>query len=193
MDEIERKLFGHYRRTDEGSYVIDVKITDLDNLFNPYDPSPLSKKDIHPDILKMIFSQIIVFDEASNIEIHIHLPPKLKKQNLEQQIEGAIRHHFEYEALENEIHLKRRLRKGFRTFTYAGIIFISLFTASYMLGRIGQDHVVLGILSEGLAIGAWVSMWHPLETLLYDWLPLHEQKKKYDSLLKTKICFNYLK
>jgi len=53
------------------------------------------------------------------------------------------------------------------------------------------ENVLANLLSEGFAIGAWVSLWHPFQTLFFDWLPLYEEKKKYSRLRDMKLSFKY--
>lgn len=186
------RLYRHYKKGENGNYIIEVMVPELNKFFSPYDPTPIHEKDIDPAVMNMILSQIVVFPQHMNLELHIHLPMKLSKKNIEPHLERAIRHHFEYELLDNELHLERRFHKGMKTLGYAAGIFITLFTSSYILSNISEGHVVLHLLAEGLAVGAWVSMWHPIETLLYDWLPLYENKKKYSRLKDMAIRFKYI-
>jgi hypothetical protein len=190
IKRLEEKLFTHYTKDEFGNYSINVSVSDLDELFSSYDPSPLHQKDIAPDILKMIMSQLVVFPERANVELHLHLPKKFRKKNMDSIIEQAIRHHLEFELLDSQLHLERRMQKGFRTLSYAVIIFVTLFTAAYFLQE--TESVILHLLGEGFWVGSWVSLWHPIEMLLYDWLPLYEEKKKYSRLLDLKIKFKYV-
>lgn len=186
-----KRIFDYYKRCESGAYIIQMRVSDLDELFSPYDPSPIHERDVHPSLMNLIFKQIVVFPEGSKVELHIHLPKRIKRKKLEPEIEQAIKNHFEYELLDSELHLQRRLRKGFRTFMYAGVIFLGFLTSSYLIENIGIDHVLIHLLAGGLEVGAWVSLWHPIETLLYDWLPLYEDKKKFSRLRDMKIEFKY--
>ena len=42
---------------------------------------------------------------------------------------------------------------------------------------------ILHMPAEGFFVGAWVSLWHPVEMLFYEWLPLYEEERKYARLL----------
>jgi hypothetical protein len=35
------------------------------------------------------------------------------------------------------------------------------------------------ILAEGFTIIGWVGLWHPVETLLYDWIPIARENDVY--------------
>ena len=45
----------------------------------------------------------------------------------------------------------------------------------------------IGILREGIVIFGWVSIWKPIELMLFDWYPLFEKLRFYKKLLKTDI------
>jgi hypothetical protein len=189
--KVGERLFQHYKKDESGNYIIELSVPRFENLFSPYDPTPIHQKDIDPAIMNTILSQFVVFPRHTGVELHVYLPKKVKKSNVENHLEQALRHHFEYELLENELHLQRRLQKGLKTFFYAAIIFTTLFISSYLLNKVNEQYVLLHIFAEGLSIGAWVSLWHPIEMILYNWLPLYENKKKYSKLKDMRIKFKY--
>ena len=43
--------------------------------------------------------------------------------------------------------------------------------------------------SEGFLIAGWVSLWHPIEILLYEWWPLSRQINIYRSIMRMDIFF----
>ncbi|MFH0869843.1 MAG: hypothetical protein V1866_02190 [archaeon] len=186
-----KKIFDYYKRGENGAYVIEMRVSTLEELFSPYDPSPLHDRDIHPSLMGQIFRQIVVFPKESRVELHIHLPKKLRKQKLEPLLEQAIKSHFEYELLDSDLHLQRRLNKGWRIFSYASMLFVCLLLLSYLMKSLFPDNILFNVLSDGFAIGAWVSLWHPFQTLFFDWLPLYEEKKKFSRLKDMKIEFKY--
>jgi hypothetical protein len=51
---------------------------------------------------------------------------------------------------------------------------------------------VFGILREGVVIFGWVSIWKPLEVILYDWYPLYEKLRFYRKLLASEIQIKFL-
>jgi hypothetical protein len=46
---------------------------------------------------------------------------------------------------------------------------------------------LLSMLKEGLVIIGWVSMWRPMELLLFDWLPIYDKLRLLRKLLATEI------
>jgi hypothetical protein len=42
---------------------------------------------------------------------------------------------------------------------------------------------------EGFLIAGWVSLWHPIEILLYEWWPFSRQTHIYESIMRMEIIF----
>jgi hypothetical protein len=47
------------------------------------------------------------------------------------------------------------------------------------------------MLKEGLIIIGWVSMWRPMELLLFDWLPIYDKLRLLRKLLSTEIDIQF--
>ena len=190
---MEEKLFGHYRRDASGAYLIEISVPDVGRLFSPHDAMPFYERDLNRKITDSILEQLVVFPGHVPVRLVVHLPLSAKKRQVERKLTKAIRHHFEYDYLDSHLHLKRRIRKGRKTFLVAALIFVCLVSLATLIERFFAGNPFLSIFSQGLFVGGWVSLWHPLETLLYEWLPLHEEKKKFARLLAMDIRFVYRK
>jgi hypothetical protein len=46
---------------------------------------------------------------------------------------------------------------------------------------------VSGIVSEGLTVIGWVSLWRPVEVLLYDWWPSWRERRVYERILRMQV------
>jgi hypothetical protein len=42
---------------------------------------------------------------------------------------------------------------------------------------------------EGFLIAGWVSLWYPIEILLYEWWPVTQQIRIYESIMRMDIVF----
>lgn len=79
--------------------------------------------------------------------------------------------------------MKEQIKNSF-IFMIIGVCFILLsFTIEHYEGMIHR------IISEGLIIAGWVSMWEALATILIKWLPLHKKFKLFKRLIDTKLEF----
>ena len=42
-------------------------------------------------------------------------------------------------------------------------------------------------MTEGLTILGWVAMWRPLQTYLYDWWPLRDERRNLERLARMRV------
>ncbi|MDD3263347.1 MAG: hypothetical protein PHT94_00460 [Candidatus Nanoarchaeia archaeon] len=188
---METAILTHYKKDGEGNYLIEIKIHSIEELFNVNDPNPINKRELNSKISAMIDNQIKIFGDENDVKLEIFIPEKLNGLLKENVVKKAIKNHFEYNYLESCLHLKRRLRKGKRTFGIAGFIFIFFIVISSVFGYLFKESILTNIISEGLFVGAWVSLWRPIEILLYEWIPLSEEKKRTSKIIKMPININY--
>ncbi len=188
---MQRKLLSHYKRGSETEYIIAVNIERLEEFYDTLDPSYLYEKDLNPNLARYLTERIVVFPEKTDVKIEFHVPSEFKEKNYAADMTQAFRKHFEFEYLNSMVHKNKRIKKGLKTFFYAGIIFMSLMTLSILIKSVGRDNVILKLISEGLFIGGWVSLWKPIEILIYDWLPLYEDERKYKRLRDIKVKIKY--
>jgi hypothetical protein len=189
---MEHKLLVRYRKNDRGAYVIEIRIRNLDELFNPMDPSPIPERDINDSIVKKLYDEVIIFPKETPVDVHLFLPKGWKRiKNLETNIRAAMTRHFEYTSLSSRLHMRRRLKKGVRTLFVGLCLFLGFITASTLTTMLYEGNVILRIVSEGFFVLSWVSLWKPIETLFYEWLPLFEDHKRYERIQKMNIHFSY--
>lgn len=190
---MEDGLLEHYRKEADNSYSIEISISNLDDLFDRFDPSPLHERDVNSKLVESIAKQIVVFPEDVKVKLLLHVPKRFeKRKGFEDIVRKALKHHFEYEFLDNHQHMKRRIRKASKTFLTASIIFVFLLFVYLLLKTPAESSFILNLISEGIFIGAWVSIWHPIHILFYEWVPLHEEKKKFQRLMNVEVQFKYV-
>ncbi|RJQ17226.1 hypothetical protein C4573_04205 [Candidatus Woesearchaeota archaeon] len=185
---MEHLLLGHYRKEND-AYCVDIAADSLDELFAKHDPSPLHQRDLNPRIASELAEQIVFFPHRHKVKTVLHMNKKLQKH--EQDIRTAFHHHFEFEYLDNQLHLDRRVIKARRILLFAFFIFISLIALSFLIQHYFPDSVFWHIVSESLFVGSWVTLWHPIHLLLYEWIPLHENKKNFKRLMEMELQFVY--
>ncbi|GAB6041699.1 hypothetical protein [Endothiovibrio diazotrophicus] len=174
------ELSPFYRREGE-HYLIEIKLSDLQRLFNSLDPSPFIEKDLNDDAEAYIVEVARELPSRAKLKLVIYLP---EAQTAERQDEPAmaVRHYFDYRYQALGRDLRHKLRNG-RKSLVVGVVVLFFGIAGYQaVGRFGGDGVWWEILAEGLMIGGWVAMWRPLETFLYDWWPIDQNRKLYNRL-----------
>lgn len=165
----------------ERAATIEIRLGNLHQLFNSFDPSPFHERDLDQDAEDYIVESSDEFPLQRPLTLVIHLPAdQVPPDTFDLPL--AIHNYFAYRLSES----RRRLRFFFRDGRIAlliGLAFlfgcIALRQLAFALGPgTGSE-----IAAEGLLIIGWVAMWRPLEIFLYDWRPLHRRCR-----LLAKLC-----
>ncbi len=167
--------------------VIELKLRNIGQLFNPLDPSPIEEKDLDGAVEEFIVSwaQELPPRSEPRLSIRVDAPPS-PTQPLP-DVEAAVRHYFAYRASISRLELRQLLKRG-RTSLVIGLSFLS---ACLLLGELieqyGPPGALLSIPREGLTIGGWVALWRPMEIYLYDWWPIRRRVRLLDRLARMDV------
>jgi hypothetical protein len=177
--------------TPEGGGVIEVRIGELDQLFNSMDPSPFHEKGLDPDAEEYIVSSAKELPAAAvALVVYLDQPAGLPDES--RIVGDAVRDHF---GRRSELS-RRELRQLFRRGGISLLIGLAFLAASVIGGeeiarRTGQGPLAT-VLRESLLIGGWVAMWRPMEIFLYDWWTLLGERRVYDRLGGMAVQIVYL-
>jgi hypothetical protein len=168
------------------SHGIELRLNDINQLFNSMDPSPFREKDLDLQAEEFIVDWARELHKHDPLYLTIHLGKTLNTGMNVQTIGEAVRNHFKYRANQSQIQYGKLLREGWKNLVI-GLTFLSLclFLAQF-LGRYGGDTFIT-ILKEGLIIGGWVAMWRPMEIFLYSRWPIKRMQKLYTRLANMEI------
>jgi hypothetical protein len=78
--------------------------------------------------------------------------------------------------------LRDVLRNGRKSLAIGLAFVVATALAGDLLGSLRY-----GILADSLVIGAWVAMWRPLDTFLYDWWPIRAEARLFDQLAAMEV------
>ena len=154
---------------------IDLKLRELNQLFNSLDPSPFLDRDLDRDAEEFIVSSAREAHGARAFELVVHLgtPPDPVRAA---ETPAAVRHYFAVRAEMKRRELRQLLRRG-QTALLVGLAFLSVcLLLSANAAKLAQP-TLAHVLGEGLTIVGWVAMWRPLEIFLYDWWPLYSLRR----------------
>lgn len=161
------QMAGIYRI--EGDWtLIEIKLSETNQLFNSMDPSPFRERDLDPDAAAYIMDALRELHGHARVKLVVYFPGP-HDAGLETMIHQSIRNYFSYRERAARFAVRQKLRLG-RSSLLVGLVFLALCSVLRLLLP-GQD-VSAKTLSEGLLIVGWVAMWKPLEILLYEWWPL---------------------
>ncbi len=178
-----------YRKS-EGKHWIEVRVKTTQGLFDHRDPAPFREKDLDEDFVEYIYSALREFPLSTPIKIIIYIEEPETQTISSAAIREAIHAHFSY-----EISLRRRLMKQYwrraQLFLLIGLSILALclgISASLPEPRVpGTASVV----REGFIIFGWVSIWKPIEVILFDWYPPFEILRYYKKLCSTDIAIHF--
>lgn len=165
---------------------IELRLRELAQLFNSLDPAPFFEKDLDPDAEQFIESWALEFPPDSRLQVVVHLERLPGEVDAEALVSTAIRNYFAYKAELKRRELKLLFREGRISLT-VGLSFLSVCLLVANLAPAFATGPALEIVREGLTIGGWVAMWQPLQTFLYDWLPLVRRRRIYHGLAVAQV------
>lgn len=164
---------------------IQVRLRELSQLFNLMDPSPFIERDLDADAEEFIVGWAREFRSEQEFELVIQLSSPATTMN-EAAVGESVRHYFGARTAMKQRELRLMMRRG-RQRLLIGLLFLAgcLFMGG-VVGRLGEG-TTHDIVRESLTILGWVAMWGPLQTYLYDWWPLREERGLFARLARMHV------
>lgn len=168
----------------DGTALIEVRLDNLDQLFNTLDPSPFSSRDLDAGAEEYLVDAIEELHRQHSLRLRFSVADA--EQEKLDRVPSAVHAYFDYRRWAAE----RRIRELFREGRLALVIGLVFLIGCLSLSRIllGLELGIAGsILSEGLSICSWVAMWRPIEIFLFDWWPLSKRRRVFATLASLPI------
>lgn len=175
----------------EACRIIEVRVSELRQLFNAIDPSPFRQRDLDPSAEEFIVDWSKDLPTAAPLALVVHLERAPGKADEALELRDAIHEFFRQRAAG----VRRRLRELFRRGRISLMIALAFLAASIAIGDALASYLEEGrlasVLREGLLIGGWVAMWRPLEVFLYDWWPIRAEVRLFERLSTMPVRIEY--
>jgi len=174
------KSYEHQFPRDNGSFLIELRLSSLNQFFNTFDPSPFHDKDIDDDAERYIVNSIKGFPLKARLKLVFYL-----KQ--EHQVEAssvlpyAIENYFGFRAAMASSEMRSLLQEG-RLALIMGSLFLFLCMSARAALSFLSENTFGNIMLEGLSITGWVAMWKPIHIFLYEWWSHYRIKKIYEKI-----------
>ena len=169
-------------RIENGERCIDVRIAQIEQLFDNRDPAPFRERDLDPDLVEYLLA---AGDDLVVYRV-FRLVFWLEKPCQPGEIEGAFHAHFEYELDRLDRRRSRTRRTGQIALVVALVIITGLLALAQLVSSTVPGELGAG-LHEGLVISCWVIMWRPVEVLIYDGIPWRRERRVMRRLLDAPI------
>lgn len=161
--------------------LIEVKLMELNQLFNSMDPSPFRERDLDHDAEEFIVSWAQEHPRQHELKLVVHLAKQpADVADARKLVADSVAHYFGYRADMILRDFKRLMREARASFLI-GLLFLGIcqFAATLLTPSATSWQTIA---REGLTIIGWVAMWKPLEIYLYRWWPLLALRKLYQRL-----------
>ena len=164
---------------------IELRLRDLAQLFNSFDPSPFMDRDLDPNAEEFILSWAREIPVRRDVELRIHLatPPDPERLGY---VQDAVRHYFSYRAGLKQKELRQLMRRG-RISLAVGVVFLSICMLLAEFAYEIADGAFAEIAASSVTIVGWVAMWRPMEIYLYGWWPIWEERRRLERLARMKV------
>ena len=162
--------------------LIEVHVSELQQLFNSLDPTPFRKRDLDPKAEEFIAEWAREIHGERPLGLLVHVDRLSEHPDAPATVMDAVREYFAARAEATRRRLRLLFRVG-RTSLVIGVVFLAVSIVAGNLVEEMLEHTrFAGIASESLLIGGWVAMWRPLEIFLYDWWPIRAEARLFDRL-----------
>ena len=180
-----------YKHAD-GKRLIEVRVKSALQLFDAHDPAPFRERDLDDDFLEYITTSAREFSSSRPCKIVIHIDEAETKDLASSSIKESMQSYLNYKIDLQKSDLKVFLKRS-QLFLGIGLLVLAICISVAQSLKIPNPPGAVGILREGIVIFGWVSIWKPIELILFDWYPLYEQLKLYKKLIASEVEIKFTK
>ncbi len=179
-------ILNRYEKASSGEVIIDVAVHSIEELFNNFDrTSAFFKKDLDQDFVDYLIDSVREIKQHDFL-IRINLQGAETEERM-LRVQRSIKNYFSY-LKETERHAIQKLLKKSAIYLLIGVLLLSL--SFWFTGGAAEDHhMPFGILTEGLTIAAWVSMWQAFANIIFEIPPLRNNIRRYRRIMSSKVVF----
>lgn len=181
-----KKILDRYAKRQDGTLIIDIAVSQIEDLYDDFDKSaPYRKKDLTPELVEYI---VLSLEDIRDLPFLVRFTVKNSAtEDKMERVRASVKNYFEYlEALEvRELYSMRRT-SGIHFLI--GVFFVVLYALVTPKGS-GHVPLFLHIITEGLIVAAWVSLWNAIDTFLVNWTPHMKKIRLYQKLSNCEILF----
>lgn len=176
----------HRYKHAEGKHWIEVRVKQSLQLFDARDPAPFRERDLDDDFVEYVLTSAKEFSIATPLRLVIYIEepeaPSVPKDSIREAIHGYFAYRIEVQRGE-----LKRFAKRAQVSLIIGLAMLAACLGVAQNLTVPTPPGAMGIVRDGIVIFGWVSIWKPIELLLFDWYPLFEQLRFYQKLLQTEV------
>jgi hypothetical protein len=181
--------------TEGGRATIELRLREVDQLFDVLDPSPFHEKELDRRAEDYIVESVRELPSRAGptaLVIYVDHDPKAARDDQDQRAIGdAIRAHFARRSRLLWRQLRQLIRRGVISLAIGVAFLAAVFGIAEAVTRLWGESTLATLLHESLLIGGWVAMWRPLEIFLYDWWPIVGERRIHQRLSRIDVRVVY--
>ena len=167
--------------TQAPTHTLDLRVRELQQLFNSLDPAPFLNKDLDRACEEYIENWALSLPHESRLHLTVHVEQLPAEGQPGELLADAIHNYYGYKVELVRGELKQMMRQG-RISLAIGLAFVATCLGlAEVIGSVSSG-ATAKIARESLTIIGWVAMWKPAEIFLYNWWPLTGRIKVYENL-----------
>jgi len=185
--KMKKQIVNRYTRTPDNKLVLDIAARKVEDLYNDFDKhTPYVKKELKQDLVEYIIESVSeIGKEKFVIQFRFNTVPGT---NLTSRVKTSVHNYFLYLK---ELELRELARMTRTSFILFAIGVVILFLSVWINQRITNYGVVVThVVTEGLNVAAWVSLWNAIATFLINWAPHRRKIAMYERISKATILFH---
>ena len=173
---------------DTGAFIIEVSLDDYTDIFNGWDPSPVRRRDLDPDLVDFLEQCASDIPLEFPLELQFYIPQDKYDEDRETRSKEGIKNNFGFTAhfINKEIEENRR-----RIMIYA-IASLAFLSVGYLSRHYVPPNFLTTILTEGVSIGGWVFLWEAFSLIFFSGQEVNSRLKRYRRFQESKITFTRL-
>jgi hypothetical protein len=184
-----KDILNRYAQAEDGSIIIDVYTERPEHLYNDFDrKAPYLKKDLDQDFVDYLIGCAREIGKH-RFRININLPSPAPEE-VTSRVKNSIASYFTYLRSVEEEDMRKVMRTSV-VFLMTGVALLVLSVWSHQ--RFLPPESLAGrVMSEGLTVAAWVSLWEALANFLIQWPPHHKELRLYKRLAEAPVTIQNL-
>jgi hypothetical protein len=171
-----------YRR-EGGTWLIEIRLREVRQLFHHLDPAPFREKDLDPAAEAYIEDAVREIGPSQRCKLVVHLPAAECRSEDARTLPDALAHYFQYRASQSQVELRRMLASGLMSLAIGLSFMFVCLTLRGWLAALGSN----GVVTEGLLLIGWVALWRPVEIFLYDWWPIRRRQGRFEAIARMPV------
>jgi hypothetical protein len=158
------------------TWLVELVLNSVEQIFDLRDPAPFHERDLDDDAVAYLLAGMEDLRRHRDVQLRfvIHAPRESSKLSVP-ELESSIRAHFRYEREREQRKLSAWWRQGQLSLLLAAVILVLSLMGAARLDAYSRAHTGWRAVREGLTIIGWVSLWRPLDMLLFGWWPMAER------------------